>query len=134
MKIINRFSTEVLVKKSRNQQRHFVTVGNRVVYFTVMTALFCGIKEGSFIQFMNEGNDWQFYVNDDTDGFVPIRVDSVKNEKHSYRICNDGLVNMILSSTGFKKKKRFSVKKTELFQDRSPIFQLSLEDVPTINN
>lgn len=132
MKVINRKSQEVLVKKSRNQQRHFVTVGNRAVFFTAMTSLLCGIKENSFIQFMNEGSDWQFFINDDADGFVPKRVNA--NQTESYRVCNDGLVNMILSSTGFKKRKRFAVVKTDMFQDRSPIFKLSLENVPTITN
>lgn len=131
MKVINRKSKELVIKRDITGQKFFISVSGKNVFFTAMTALLCGLNENTYVHFLNDEAEWSFYTNDDKDGFK-LSVSSKKYYTNpSYRINNCGLVNMILKSTGFHKAKRFTIVKTDQYQDRSPIFKLSLDNVST---
>lgn len=84
------------------------------------------LGEGKFIQFINDGNEWSFYVNEDTDGFEAKRADKRGNSR---RIHNSGLVVMILKSFGFKNSKIFYIEKTAMTKDNCPIFKMIINKV-----
>lgn len=128
MKVINRKSIEIVLNGGRATTRKYIVIEKRRIYFTAAITRLCELKTGLYVHFLNEGSDWDFYVNDDPDGFKLTPVVS----KGGFHINNTGLTTMILKSTGFNKAKRFAVVKTDLFQDRSPVFKLSLENVSTV--
>jgi hypothetical protein len=129
MEIINRKSKAILMSTSRSKGRVYMTIKDKKVYFTVAVARMCELNENLFVHFINDENDWRFFVNDDADGFKM----SFQKDRGGYFISNVGLVNMILSSYGFKNAKRFSVEQTDLFQDKCPIYKITLDNVSTVD-
>jgi len=130
MKVINRKTVEVVNNKSRALRKVYLSLSKNVVYFTSVASDLCGLSDNSYVNFINDGDEWRFFVNDDTDGFKACIVNKV-GKRPCYRLHNSGLVNMILKSTGhLQKTKRFVIEKTGTFQDRSPIFRLSQNNIP----
>lgn len=122
MKLINRKSPEIILNGGRSVSRQYLTVEKGRIYFTSAASRACGLKSGLYVNFLNEGADWQFFVNDDTDGFKL----TVVTAKNGFHITNSGLINMILKSTGgFKPPKMFRIDKTDVVQDKSPIYSIS---------
>lgn len=127
MKIINRKSTELIQHGGRAKTRFYVTIEPKRIYFTSATSRICEMKDGLYVHFMNEGSEWNFYVNDDRDGFklTPVR------SKGGFHISNMGLINMILKSLGFNSTKRLSIIVTNIIHDKCPVYSLSTENVST---
>lgn len=130
MKLINRNSEEIIMAGGRSISRQYIIVEKYRIYFTAAATRVCRLKEGMFVQFLNEGDQWNFFINDDPEGFKlsPVRA------KKAFNINNTGLSAMILKSMNFKDKKRFSVERTEIIQDHCPVFKLSLKNVPVVRN
>lgn len=126
MTIINRKSPELASNRKLSKMPVHINVGGKAVYFTSMAANLTGLGEGKFIQFINDGNEWSFYVNEDTDGFEAKRADKRGNSR---RIHNSGLVVMILKSFGFKNSKIFYIEKTAMTKDNCPIFKMIINKV-----
>lgn len=121
MEVINRSNPKIILNGGRSVTRMYATVEKRRIYFTSMITRVCEMKEGLYVHFLNEGDVWQFYINDDTDGFklTPVR------SKNGFHVSNSGLVNMILNSTGHQPFKKFEVKKTQNIHDKCPVFSLT---------
>lgn len=129
MNKINLKSKEVKLNNGRSLTRNYVSIEAGIrLYFTAAACRMCEITKGSRITFLNDGAEWRFYVDDDPDGFEA----TFPQKKGGAHVCNSGLVRMILSSWGFTKNKRASIKKTPQFHDSCPIYMLSLEDVSTV--
>ena len=120
MELINRRTKEVVVNGRRQTTRMYLTVEPHRIYFTSTVGRECEMEVGLFVQFLNEDNIWQFYVDDNPDGFKLTPVKS----KNAFHITNSGLINMILKSTGHKAPKQFKVERTLRFQDNNPVFLL----------
>ena len=75
MKTINRESKEVLLGGGRAGQRFYILVEEYRIYFTAAITRFCELQEGLYVHFLNDGAIWNFYVNDDPEGFklTPVR-------------------------------------------------------------
>lgn len=123
MNIINRKSKEIVIERRIAYKPMHINVGRRACMFTSLACDICGVKEGKFVQFINEGNEWSFFVNNDEDGFKPLLVQKKGN---AHRINSSGLCVMILKSYGFKNSKKFAIEKTTAVKDGSPIYKLTL--------
>lgn len=55
-----------------------------------------GIQPGLFLHFVNDGDKWYFYCNDDKDGWALLG----KEGKTSARIANASLIQLFLKRTG----------------------------------
>lgn len=121
MKLINRKSEEVILNGSRSVRRQYITVESNRIYFTAAASRVCGLQAGLYINFLNEGKDWQFFVNGDPDGFKL----TVVTAKNGFHVTSTGLCKMILDSTEFKSPKRFVITKSSGMQGKFPVFTLT---------
>jgi hypothetical protein len=121
MKTINRKSIEIVNGHKRAQQRLFVTVSDCSVFFSAAIVRMCGIQKDQYVHFMNDGNQWDFYVNDDPDGF---KFTFKRGHREELKITNTALCKMILKSFGHAAGKRFGVHNTNRFLDNNPVFRL----------
>lgn len=121
MKLINRKTQEIIDNGGRSVRRQYLTVEGHRIYFTAAASRVCELGVGLYVNFLNEGKDWQFFVNDDPDGFKLTVVRS----KNGFHITNSGLSKMILDSTGFKSPKRFLIEKNNTYQDKCPVFKIT---------
>lgn len=121
MEVINRKSKQVVINGGRSVTRMYVSVEFNKIYFTSTVSRLCELGKGLYVHFLNDGGDWQFFINDDEDGF---KLTPVK-QKNGYHVTNVGLVNMILKSTGHKAPKKFHIEKTNTIHDKCPVFSLT---------
>lgn len=120
MELINRTSKKLRLHDGRSITRLYATIGDGKIYFTSTATLVCELGIGLYVHFLNEGSDWNFIVNDDTDGFKLTQVKA----KNGFHITNAGIVNLILSSTGHKSIKKFHIQKTSAMHDKCPVFSI----------
>jgi hypothetical protein len=120
MEVINRKSVSIINGTLRSRQRHYVKVNNSQLYFTAAVVRDLGIKEGDYVQFMNEGDKWQFFIDDNEDGFklTPCRT------KGGFDITSSALCKLIQKTTGYTTVKQYQVIKTGAENDRCPIYEL----------
>ncbi len=127
MAIINRKTEALRGNYGRSETRAYISITEKCIYFTAAISRLCNLEVGLFVQFDNDGDNWNFFVNDDPDGFKLTPVTA----KGGFHINNSALNKMILSSMGFHKEKRFAVIKTGTQVDGRPVFNLSVEKVST---
>jgi hypothetical protein len=125
MNVINRKSKELTLHGGRAKTRLYVSVSDRYVYFTSAVSKVCELGAGLYVHFINDGSEWSFYVDDDSDGF---KLNSMA-KSNAYFISNSGLCHMILKSLGVKTEKRLMVEATKIIHDKCPVFKLSNENV-----
>lgn len=128
MNLINRKSKELVLHGGRAKTRLYVSLNRNHIYFTSSVSRLCEMQVGLYVHFMNEGSDWNFYLNDDTDGFKLCFIKS----KGGYMIANTGLTQMMLKSFGVKDEKRLSIEPTNIMQDKCPVFKLSFDEVSNV--
>ena len=121
MEVINRNNEKIILNGGRSVTRMYATVEKYRIYFTSTVGRICEMKEGLYVHFLNEGDMWQFYIDDNTDGFklTPVRT------KNGFHVTNAGLVNMILNSTGHKPFKKFEIAKTQNIQDKCIVYSMT---------
>lgn len=122
MEIINKKSVSIRNNNGRSLQRRYVVVDENKLYFTAALVREFELKDGEYMHFMNEGDKWQFFTNDDTDGFLitPVR------QKGGVHVSNTALCKLILKSTGHRPPKNFGVISTQIVHDKCPVFSLTL--------
>lgn len=99
----------------------FVTITEAGMYFPKQTAFIAGIKEGRYVHFINDGDYWAFFVNDDLDGFP------VTNTK-GYLICNRTLSRLFLRSVKKKLRDRFYVVPTNAEHHGNKVWEIYTKD------
>lgn len=120
MELVNKKSMAIKNGTGRAAQRHYVAVREKGLYFTVAIAREVPLRIGEYVHFMNEGNRWQFFVNDDKDGFPLTPV----IKKGGFNITSSALAKLIQKTTGYTTTKNYEVRKTGGEQDKCPIFEL----------
>ena len=120
MEVINRKSIAIKNGSLRSKQRHYVAVTDATIYFTASVVRELGLSHNEFVHFMNEGDKWQFFVNDDEDGF---RLTPRRN-KGGLEITNSALCKLIQKSTGYTTSKNYFVVKTGGENDKCPVYEL----------
>ena len=130
MQQINRKSPQVIANNARVISRSYVVIDEGKFYFTAAMSRFLSLRVGLYIHFLNEGAEWNFYINSDEDGF---KLTPVTN-KGGFHITNSGLTKMVLKSMGYKTTKRLTVENTETQLEGMAIYRLSDKNVPTTYN
>jgi phage pi2 protein 07 len=120
MEIINKKSLVIKNGSLRSKQRQYITVTTRGIYFTAAISRMCELKEGEFMHFMNEGDKWDFFTNDDSDGFAITPVTS----KKGFNINSSALASLIRKSTGYIHNKMYEVLPTGRVYDKCPVFEI----------
>lgn len=117
---INRHSPDIQNLQLNNTTYKYIKVReNERIYFPNAVVLMCGLKVGNYIHFLNEGNEWMFYSNDNKDGFkIVITGDKL------LQICSYPLSRMILKSCSYQFKHTFYVRQTKIIHDNCPVFKL----------
>lgn len=120
MEIINKKSVSIRNNSGRSLQRRYVCVDNVKLYFTAALVREFDIKVGEYMHFMNEGDRWQFFTNDDEDGFLitPVRA------KGGVHVSNSALCRLIQKSTGYTTNKNYEVLKTGSSHDGCQVYEL----------
>ena len=120
MEIINKKSVSIKNNNARSLQRRHIVIDEVKLYFTAALVREFDLKVGEYMHFMNEGDKWQFFTNDDTDGFAltPVRL------KGGINVNNTALCRLILKSTGYNPPKKYSVIKTNIMNDRCPVYEI----------
>lgn len=123
MQEININSPEIAPYRLNNVTYRYLKIKEgEKIFFTKAIVLLCGLKAGEFVHFLNEGNDWMFYSNDNRDGFK-ITADAAGNlQLNSYP-----LSRMILKSCGHQLKHTFYVKQTNIIHDKCQVFKMMPE-------
>ena len=124
MNVINRKTKEIRLQHGKFLNNQYLTIdAQHKIYITKGACTLCDLTINDYVHFLNEDDDWRFYVDDNADGFKPTPVAT----KGGVNINHKGLTRMILKSTGFPQGKRFYVQKTNTLHDRCPVFRLSPE-------
>lgn len=123
MKIINKKSPEVEALRSRGKSSNklaTVTLSRREVYFSKYFVVTHKLKAGQFVNFLNEGDDWRFYISSDKDGF---ELQTMNRSRQGLVIGDAALLQLMLKTMGLALGKyRFEVVKTKTTQEGYPVY------------
>ena len=120
MEIINKKSVSIRNNNARSLQRRYVAVDDVRLYFTAALVRDFDINVGEYMHFMNEGSKWQFFMNDDNDGFLITKITS----KGGVNVTNSALCRLIQKSTGYTTQKNYEVVRTGFLHDNCPVFEI----------
>lgn len=120
MELLNRVTIKEKYGTGKSRSRKHISISDKCMYFTAQVVKDCGIRPGEFMHFLNEGDKWRFYTNDDSEGFLITPVVS----KGGCHITHSVLCSRILKTTGFKNSKRFDVKETGQEQDKCKVYEI----------
>lgn len=122
MEVINKKHKDIL-HNVRVGLTCYMKVDTRNLYFSAGCNIELGIISGLFMHFINDGDRWLFYVNDDTDGFATT---SVKN-KSSCLVNNASLCAMFLKRTKSDIGNKFPIVISEKKINNSPIYEILID-------
>lgn len=129
MKVINAKSKEIIDMSRFNLDNIYVSIEDTRVYFTKASVNFCELKMDEYLHFLNDGAEWQFYSNDDPDGF---KLTQAARQRGLF-VFNRALVRMIRKSTGFNHTASFMIEKTNALHDKCPLFRIDTRKPITFN-
>ena len=120
MTIIKKKSPEVDAMRRVRSRQDSVTINRQQLYFSKSFIVGNKFKAGQYVSFINDGDDWRFFVSDDADGFV-LKPES-RGRKGVY-IQDGGLVGLIRKSTGVPAGKlTFPIEKTFTTQNGNTVY------------
>ncbi len=121
MRLINRLSGEVVGLNRNKSAVYIISVKDYSVYFSKAFCLTFGLKAKQFVQFINDEKDWQFFVNDDPDGF---ELSKAARESGALEIHNSGLCHLMKKTIGINEATMFKVVGTQREQKGAKIFMI----------
>lgn len=122
MKILKKNSPEVEAMRSRQKKvLETITIyDNRRIFFSKAFVLNNGIKAGQYVHFINDKDDWRFYICDEKDGWLLVKQ---KRDKWNVQIQDSGIVRLMQKSLELVNSKfTFPVVKTFTTQNEHPVF------------
>jgi hypothetical protein len=103
IEIINRKHPKILELSKSRGSVYVSIIEDKEMYFTSRAAVELDLKVDKYLHFMNDGQEWKFYQNDNPDGF-PLTADSTANS-YAVKVSSRGLIQMFRKSTGFTDKR-----------------------------
>lgn len=116
--IINRTNPEILANR-RFIGLEFISISEKGMYFPKNTSFTVGISTDQYIHFINDGEFWSFYVNQNKDGF-PFS----KDKAGAYKIADRALARMFIRSTKRQPSDRMLIKATKAKHGASTIYEI----------
>lgn len=98
LEIINRRHEEIFANRRTHALAYINFVNSKNILFSVKAVRSFGIYEGMFAHFVNDGDRWFVYFNDDADGFPIV---ARKNKTNLY-ICSMHLIKLFAKRAGRK--------------------------------
>lgn len=117
MEIIDKKHDAITVNKTVNQSSFIKFHTDKEIFFTGMAAKKYGLKSGLYVHFVNDDDQWLFYVDDNPDGFE-LSPKAVGNRYEKSRIktmaiYNQALIRLFLKRTRCSLPCKFPLKVTE---------------------
>lgn len=120
--IINRKTPEI-VARGRGYGVDYITVMERGIFFPKGVAARVGISLNKYIQFINDGSFWCFFINNDPDGFKFASA----GRKGGYVINSEALSKMFLRSTGKEMNDKLLISPTPSRRESNVIYEINLK-------
>jgi hypothetical protein len=117
--IINKKS-DIIIASVRAKGFAFISIKEKGLHFTKQTALLCSLKQNKHVHFINDGNYWAFYVNDDPDGF---RI-SPDHANGGFVLYSRELARMFRATVGGNNNNRYFVNRTKALHDDHSVFEI----------
>lgn len=108
MEIINKRHEDLRLSRRTTSMPYMRIANAKEIMFSVYATRWLGLEKGLYVHFINDDNDWFFFVNDDADGFE-IQFRPAKN--HSF-LFNTHLVKLFLNRTNRNIGDNFFLEKT----------------------
>lgn len=120
MTILKKKSPEVEAMRRTRLSADSITLNRQELYFSKSFIVSNLIKEGQYVNFLNDGDDWRFYVSNDKDGFL---LKPVSRGRKGLYIQDGGLVNLIRKSISMSTEKlKFPIQKTFTKQENNIVY------------
>jgi len=120
MIILKKKSPEVEAMRRTKANQDSVTLSRQELYFSKSFTVANRIKEGQYVSFLNDGDDWRFYVSNDKDGFL---LKPLNRGRQGLYIQDGAIVNLIrrtiLMPAG---KLKFPIQKTMTKQENNIVY------------
>ena len=120
MALINKNHPQIIEGRT-GRNLIYLTITDKRIFFTKAAALVYGLKAGKYLQFINEGAEWFFYQDDNTDGFSLLE-DGKKNG--AVQMINASLVRMIRKSLKLSGKKKFFFAPADHNRNGAKLFEI----------
>jgi hypothetical protein len=106
MTLINKTHPDII--NYTGKECMFVSIDEDGMRFSGTTCTMYGFRAKQTVSFINEGNEWKFFVGDDPDGFTLLK----DGKKKGLLIRNRPLAKMIMRSLGIKELTRYGLAPT----------------------
>jgi len=120
-RIINRTSPELVMEAKGNIR--FVTIFGKCLFFNKYLSMAAGLSVKKYAHFINEGDFWAFFVDENNDGFQ-FHVDRTG----AYRINSSGLLEMIKRSIKKNNGDRLLVRLSGAEHNGNKVFELHTKE------
>lgn len=125
MIVLKKKSPEVEAMRRTRSSQDTITLNRQELYFSKSFAVGNRIKAGQFISFLNDGDDWRFYVSDDKDGFL---LKAVNRGRQGIYIQDGAIVALIRRTISMPLGKlKFPIQKTMTKQDNNIVYWILIK-------
>lgn len=122
MEVINKRHSDIEFKKKLDNVPYINFYNENEIHFSARAVEKLKILIGTYAHFINDNENWFFYVNNDKDGFSI----QASNRRYATCICNGSLVRLFLKRTGREVPVKYPLTITKMEHETNPIFKIEL--------
>jgi hypothetical protein len=122
VEIIDKTHEAITVNKTINTELFIKFHNDREIYFSIRACKLLGLTPELTVHFINDGDEWLFYVDDDPDGF---KLTS-QPKKNTLSIFNQALTTLFLKRTRCSLPCKFPLKVTNSRFKGKPIIRIEI--------
>jgi len=122
MEVINKNHSSILFNKRLEKVAYINFYNENEIHFSSCAVRDLKIRIGSYVHFINEDDEWFFYINNDKDGFCV--QDS--NRRNNVSIYNGSLIKLFMKRTGRTWPVKYPLKETKMEQHESMVFKIEI--------
>lgn len=124
MEVINK-SHEDISKGEKLYLPAFIKFGeNNTVSFSAGAVKDFGLTEGMYVNFVNDGNEWWFYCDNNKDGFLlSARKDAKRRQLYVY---NGSLISLFIKRTQMSCPVALKLSATKAYQNNCALIKIEI--------
>lgn len=113
---------DILVNKRLETISYINFYNDNEIHFSSKAVRDLKLQIGSYVHFINQDDEWFFYVNYDQDGFCI--QDS--NRRNNVSIFNGSLIKLFMKRTGREVPIKYPITETKMEQNGSTVYKIEI--------
>lgn len=124
MEVINKSHDKIFINERVHLASYIKFNNKKAIYFSSGASREFGLLAGLNINFINDEDEWLFYLDNNEDGFELIE----REDKNAVILCNAPLIELFLKRTRCGIPCKFPLRKTNIELDGHKVIKIDIKN------